>query len=147
MAGRAGVRKDRVNDFLKLSFTKFLIIYFLIILYGVSQAKSFDHPNNHPNFSHRLVFDSGVTISGDSVLGKMSGKTVELRLSRKFDILIKSYCYGNCGKEISYRKISLKSLKVRNKSRESGVRIDDPVIVVLNRLGFVKKIIILRIPE
>ena len=143
MAGRAGVRKDRVNDFLKLSFTKFLIIYFLFILYGVSQAKSF----NHPNFSHRLVFDSGVTISGDSVLGKMSGKTVELRLSRKFDILIKSYCYGNCGKEISYRKVSLKSLKVRNKSRESGVRIDDPVIVVLNRLGFVKKIIILRIPE
>jgi len=129
------------NGFIELVFTGIFFLMYALILSSASISKSL----SDTNFSRKLIFDNGVTITEDTVNGTVNGKKVEFKLSREFKIFIESYCYGDCKKEIIYKKVTLESLKRGKDINE--VRISDSVVMVLNKMGLVKKIIIVRIPE
>jgi len=129
------------NGFIESVFTGIFFLMYALILSSASISKSL----SDTNFSRKLIFDNGVTITEDTVNGTVNGKKVEFKLSREFSIFIESYCYGDCKKEIIYKKVTFESLKRGKDINE--VRISDSVVMVLNKMGFVKKIIIVRIPE
>ncbi len=126
--------------FLKLICLNILFIFYVLALCNVSQSKSL----TDITLSHRLFFDDGITIAGNTVKGKIDGKHVVFRLSDNLEIFVESDCDGSCDGDTNYKKVSLESLRKRN---EKKIYIDDPVIIVLNRLGFIKRIVIIRIPE
>ncbi len=126
--------------FVKLICLDILFIFYVLALCNVSQSKSLKGAVS----ARKLIFDNGITFTDSTVKGKIDGKYVTLRLSNKYEIFIKSDCYGNCEGETNYKKVSLESLKKRN---EEKIRIDDSVIIVLNKFGLVKRIVIVRIPE
>ncbi len=143
MVGVVRINKGGVSILLRLLPVKILIGCFLLVSFSVSHAK----PIYSVKIQHKLVFDNGVLVSNGFVRGRVNGKVVAFKLSKTVKILIKSYCYTNCDKEFIYKKVSLNYFKVKSKDKKDSVLIDDPVIVVLNRFGFVGKIIILRMPE
>jgi len=138
-------KKEKIGSI----FTGFLAVVFMLCLNVLSYSKALPAKG----FLHKLFFEKGVEIVDNSVMGKINGKTVVLKLSDRYKIFIETYCYSSgCKDGINYRRVSLdslkkKSLKNRNEEKQDKIYIPDPVAVELNRLGFVKKILIVRIPE
>ncbi len=129
------------NYFVKLICLDILFLFSVFALSNVSQSKSL----TNITLSHGLVFDNGITIADHTIEGKIDSKDVVLQLSDKYKIFIKSDCYNDgCEEDINYRKVNLESLR---KGNEKKIHINDPVVVILNKLGVVKKIVIVRIPE